>query len=131
MTRNKSIPRKLREKFHADRVLSHETVDIPERQFGEWIDFSDIDEFEYRHEFWEMRFQDSGIAELYVEEVDFEEFDKPLYVVYLEEVITEQRKAVAIDFNPAEAQNLLHDYKKENSADQIKEKIEQLKGENQ
>lgn len=130
MTQNESIPRKLRERFHADRVLTDEAVDVPESEFGEWIDFSDIDEFEYKHEFWEMRFQDSGIAELYVEEVEVEQFENPLYVVYLEEVITEQREAVGIDFNPVEAENLLHDYKNEHSAEEIRQKMEQLKGEN-
>lgn len=93
----------------------------------EWEDISDQEYNDYA--FFRMQFEDEG-ADLYVEDVEVEDLEKTVYVVYLEDSGSGERKEVGIDFNPLESEQILEDYVNAHSPEVIKTNIQKLRGEN-
>ena len=93
----------------------------------EWRDVSDSKDHE--HPFFEMQFEDS-VAELYIEEVEVEEFQKSVYIVYFQDFDSGERKEVGVDFNQYEAREILGEYMESRSPEAVKSKIQTLRGEN-
>ena len=81
---------------------------------------------------WTLEFEEiEGEARLYIKKTGLEEYDREAYAVVLYDAVSGNERPVDIDFNPAEAENLIEDWISLQSIGAVRERIIELRGENQ